>query len=347
MKRKFRTLYANAVMAVLFIMFLSGFLTVAVLALLHLVNIFPALRYTPLVVIIVTAISCILIGTLLGAFVSKRILRPINELIKAMKKVAKGDFSPRIDVESAACEMEELLSSFNTMAEELSSIEMFRKDFINTFSHEFKTPIVSIRGFAKQLKNEELSPEERREYVDIIISESERLTNMSSNILLLTKFESQQIISDKSKFFLDEQIRKCILLLEKKWVGKNIAFNIDLVETEYYSNEEMLSHVWINLLENAIKFSPKDSEITVSCAKIRDDIEVRISDKGEGMDKDTMDRIFEKFYQGDSSRASDGNGLGLPLVKRIVELCGGFISVESEIGRGTDFYVYLPAGSEI
>ncbi len=145
------------------------------------------------------------------------------------------------------------------MAQELGGIEMFRENFINSFSHEFKTPIVSIQGFAKQLKKENLSEEKKQEYIDIIISESKRLTNLSSNILMLSKLENQQIITDKTSFSLDEQIRNCILLLEKQWTAKDISFDIDMQEIQYTTNAEMLSQVWVNIIGNAIKFSPEEA----------------------------------------------------------------------------------------
>ena len=232
------------------------------------------------------------------------------------------------------------------MTDELGSTEMFRNDFINNFSHEFKTPIVSIRGFAKQLQNDDLSEEQRREYIDIIVNESDRLASMSSNILLLTKFENQQMVTDKTEFYLDEQIRKCILLLEKDWAKKNIEFDIDLNEIRYYSNEEMLSHVWLNILNNAIKFTPEKGTVTVKCYHDSSNITVKIIDNGIGMDDKTQRHIFDKFYQGDASHTSIGNGLGLPLAKRVVTLCGGKISVKSQMGKGTTFIVRLPIESD-
>ena len=219
---------------------------------------------------------------------------------------------------------------------------MFRENFINSFSHEFKTPIVSIQGFAKQLKKENLSEEKKQEYIDIIISESKRLTNLSSNILMLSKLENQQIITDKTSFSLDEQIRNCILLLEKQWTAKDISFDIDMQEIQYTTNAEMLSQVWVNIIGNAIKFSPEGSSIRIKLFKESDVITAEITDRGIGMDQQTISHIFERFYQGDRAHASEGNGLGLPLVKRIVELCNGNIRVESQYGKGTNFIVTLP-----
>ena len=269
-------------------------------------------------------------------------LRPIHEVNKAMKRVSKGDFSARVDAGNSMGEIRELVASYNRMAEDLNGIEMFRTDFINNFSHEFKTPIVSIRGFAKQLERDDLSDEQRREYTRIIAAESERLANMSANVLLLSKLENQQIITDRADYSLDEQLRSCLLLLEKQWSDKEIELRLDLDELTYCGNKELMQHVWVNLIGNAIKFSPAGSELEISCMQVQSFYKISIRDHGEGMSLETQVRIFEKFYQGDSAHATEGNGLGLALVKRIVDLCGGKIAVNSAPGAGTTFTVYLP-----
>ena len=296
----------------------------------------------PFVFLIVGLVVSVIIGTCISAAVASKIVRPVREVKKAMHRVEKGDFSQRLEVTGFNGEIDELIESYNKMAQELGGIEMFRENFINSFSHEFKTPIVSIQGFAKQLKKENLSEEKKQEYIDIIISESRRLTNLSSNILMLSKLENQQIITDKTSFSLDEQIRNCILLLEKQLTAKDISFDIDMQEIQYTTNAEMLSQVWVNIIGNAIKFSPEGSSIRVKLFKEGDVITAEITDRGIGMDQQTISHIFERFYQGDRAHASEGNGLGLPLVKRIVELCNGNIRVESQYGKGTNFIVTLP-----
>ena len=296
----------------------------------------------PFVFLIVGLVVSVIIGTCISAAVASKIVRPVREVKKAMHRVEKGDFSQRLEVTGFNGEIDELIESYNKMAQELGGIEMFRENFINSFSHEFKTPIVSIQGFAKQLKKENLSEEKKQEYIDIIISESRRLTNLSSNILMLSKLENQQIITDKTSFSLDEQIRNCILLLEKQWTAKDISFDIDMQEIQYTTNAEMLSQVWVNIIGNAIKFSPEGSSIRVKLFKEGDVITAEITDRGIGMDQQTISHIFERFYQGDRAHASEGNGLGLPLVNRIVELCNGNIRVESQYGKGTNFIVTLP-----
>ncbi|HHV10996.1 MAG TPA: HAMP domain-containing histidine kinase [Clostridiales bacterium] len=339
-----KTLSFNFLMFIIvfLIMFSSNLICVLGMMVLYYLDFFHNNIFSHYAFPALAMLASLIVGTGLSIIVGRKILKPANELINAMQVVATGDFSVRVKEQGKKTEMAELLSNFNTMAEELGGIEMFRQDFINNFSHEFKTPIVSIRGFAKQLLKDNISEEQRKEYAGIIIAESERLTNMSFNILLLTKLENQQIISDKKEFYLDEQLRKCVLLLEKQWSRKRIQLNLQLEEIRYRSNEEMLSHVWNNLILNAIKFSTEGSEMVIKCyARGRKAI-VEVQDEGIGINPGTMKHIFDKFYQGEASHTTEGNGLGLPLVKRIVDLCQGRITVRSEVGKGSTFTVQLP-----
>ncbi len=326
-----------------FILLSSSGTTMLVILLIR--RIFPQLfiQLAPVSLTFIAFLTSTLIGTGVTLFVSRHFFKPVDGIIKSQKKVANGDFSVRVTPPKSETIITDLVNGFNSMTEELGSTEMFRNDFINNFSHEFKTPIVSIKGFAKQLQKGELSEEQKQEYINIIVNESDRLASMSSNILLLTKFENQQMVTDKTYFYLDEQLRKCILLLEKQWSKKNIEFDLELNEIRYYSNEEMLSHVWMNIINNAIKFTPENGSITIRCYKDASDITVKIQDTGIGMDENTQKHIFDKFYQGDASHSGLGNGLGLPLAKRVVKLCSGTIDVKSKTGKGTTFIVRLPA----
>lgn len=293
--------------------------------------------FSPLIPLILT----ILITIPLSGLISKPAARPFRDMIAATKSISKGDYSIRV-AEEGEGEIRELLHSFNQMTAELEGTELMRNDFINNFSHEFKTPIVSIRGFAKRLRQNNLTEEQRQDYLDYIISESERLADLSSNILLLSKYENQEIVRDSQQYELDEQIRRCILLLENQWEAKSISFDMDLASLQYTGNEEMMSHVWLNLIGNAIKFSESGGTIKVSASQRASWVEVSISDEGIGMSQHTLEHIFDKFFQGDPARGSVGNGLGLPLVQRIVHLCGGQITVESAEQVGTTFHISLP-----
>jgi len=268
-------------------------------------------------------------------------LKPILKLSSATKEVAKGNFDVQVENNSDD-EVGQLTKNFNKMIRELKSIEYLRKDFINSVSHEFKTPIASIQGFAKLLQKGNLSKEEEQEYADIIVEETTRLSKLSSNILRLSSLENQEMLEKKTVFSLDEQIRKIILLLEHKWSNKNIDFDIELDEIQYHGDEELLQQVWINLLDNAIKFSNTNSSIIVRLYRTASAAKLEISDTGIGMSEETMLRIFERFYQGDKAHSYDGNGLGLSLVKRILDLCNGSIHVKSKLHEGSTFTVELP-----
>ena len=282
-----------------------------------------------------------LIGTAIAVFFSKKALNPIRKVVEATNKVAGGDYDVRVDIKGVY-ELEELSQSFNKMTHELSSVESLRRDFINNFSHEFKTPIVSIRGFAKLLKDGRLSDEEKQEYLGIIITESERLAELSTNILNLSKYEAIDIVTDKVPFRIDEQIRRAIAITEPKWSVKNINVNIDMDEIVFNGNENLTQQIWINLLENAIKFSEQGGNIGINLMDESESICFSIQDDGIGMDEDTKRHVFDKFYQGDTSHTKAGNGLGLTMVKRIVELYGGTVGVESELSKGSVFTVVLP-----
>ena len=287
--------------------------------------------------------ASVIMGTVVSLVFSRIPLRPIREIIDAINRLAAGDFSARIRI-SHTPELRELRDSFNRMAHELNSIELLRNDFINNFSHEFKTPIVSIKGFAELLKTDGLPTQERNEYLDIIIRESSRLATMATNVLNLSRVENQTIVANRERYDLSEQIRRCVLLLQTGWEHKNIHFEIDLDEVEVNANEEMLNQVWVNLIDNAVKFSREKGTISVTLKQIKDTVELTIRDEGLGIAPNDLKHIFDKFYQSDASRAIPGNGLGLTLAQKIVQLHGGYIACQSEVDRWTEFMVRVPKG---
>ncbi len=292
--------------------------------------------------IIVLIIGSTMVGTTLTAIVSRIPLKPIRRVVTACNKVADGDFSVRLPV-SSINEFNGFAKSFNRMTEELGSLEMLRSDFVNNFSHEFKTPIVSLRGFAKMLKRPDLSEEERNEYLDIIISETNRLTELATNVLTLTTIENLNIIPSKTEFDLSEQIRRSVLILESKWSDKNLEMIIDLDDILYLGNEDLFNQVWINLIDNAIKFSSNNSKVKIKLKHYDEYIIFKIMDNGYGMSEENQKHIFDKFYQCDKSHSTEGNGLGLSIVNKIVKLHEGEITIDSEEGVGTAFIVKLPA----
>lgn len=288
-----------------------------------------------------SGIISIVIGTTLSFFMSHFPLRPLHTLIRAIHEVSAGNYDVKIHLEHPK-EFQQLSECFNQMTEALAGIEMFRSDFINNFSHEFKTPIVSILGFAKLLKSQAPDTGQSQEYLDIIIEESRRLSELSATVLNLSKVESLTLLTDRTAYSLSEQIRESILLLESKWSKKQIDFDIDMEEVMIRANEPLLKQVWMNLLDNAVKFSPASGRIAITLRADSGNGVFTVQDQGAGMDEHVQKYIFDKFYQGDTSHHMEGNGLGLPLVKRILELHKGMVSVKSRAGEGSIFTVRVP-----
>jgi signal transduction histidine kinase len=270
--------------------------------------------------------------------------RPMRRLGEAARKIARGDFSTRIAPlrkDGKKDYVEVMFDDFNIMAEELESIETLKSDFISNVSHEIKTPLAVIQGYAAALQNDALPVEERREYTKTIVEASQKLSALVSNILKMNKLENQEIIPEFQVYDLSEQLRRCAVTFEELWERKNVIFDADLDEVSVCYNEDMLELVWNNLLSNAIKFTGSSGHISLTL-KIRDGFAVvSICDTGCGMDGETKKHIFDKFYQGDRSHAQEGNGLGLALVKKVIEMQGGSISVESVPGQGSTFTVFL------
>lgn len=284
----------------------------------------------------------IFIGTLISMLVSRQILKPLMHMSTIFQKVANGDFSVRLPEKSLIREVSDMSSSFNVMAMELSGIETLRNDFVVNVSHEFKTPIAAIQGYATLLQDNSLPQEKREDYIERIIYNSERLSVLCGSVLNLSKLENQQMITDKKVYRLDEQIRKAVLSLEPLWDSKSISFDIELPKQSYNNNEALIYHIWYNLISNAIKFAPENGTVTIKMSSADNAVVVSVADNGCGMSDDVKKHIFEKFYQGDATHKVEGNGLGLALVKRIVELCSGSISVESSPNNGSVFTITLP-----
>ena len=286
--------------------------------------------------IMTTNLMSIIIGSILFLLAGKMIVKPVRRLTNATKKIASGDFD--IDIKSnRKDEIGTLIDSFNMMARELKSIEILRNDFISDISHEFKTPLTSIEGYTKLLKI--CDEEEKEEYIDIITEETRRLSILATSILTLNKIENENIPNATDVFSMDEGIRKAIVLLENEWSEKNIDFEINLEDITYKGNENLMYQVWINLIQNAIKFSEEKGRIRVDLSKEDDKIIFSLKDKGKGISPEDQNRVFEKFYKADKARSSDGNGLGLSIVKRIVDIHKGEIYIKSELGKGTEITI--------
>lgn len=288
--------------------------------------------------------SSLFVGMITAALVSHIPIRPFRALVDGMCRLARGEYSVRLKGGHLTV-VRKLTDSFNALAAELENTEMLRMDFVNNFSHEFKTPIVSIRGFAKLLKRADIPAAKRDEYLEIIVDEATRLTDLADNVLSLAKIEKQSILTDVAPFNLSEQIRTSVLLLQKKWEYKNLEIEFDEYEHTCTGSEELLKQVWINLLDNAVKFAPAGSRVTVHIERQPESVCVSIANQGVEIEGPARRRMFEKFYQGDSSHATEGTGLGLAIVRRIVELHKGTVEYTYRVGRNL-FSVTLPQPPE-
>lgn len=288
-------------------------------------------------------VPIVVLVTLVNFLFTRFIYRYLDKISDAMQKVADGDYTVRLDAEKDQ-PFRELYRNFNTMAEELGGVEMLKNDFINGYAHELRTPITSINGFAEMLLNDDgtLSREEKRSYLEIIASESRRLADLAGNSLLMSRLDTQKIIPDKKPFSLDEQLRRCSILLSGQWTEKELDMTMDLDEAVYVGDYDLMQHLWINLLTNAVKYTPKGGSITVTLKNEEKFIAVSVSDTGKGIPPEDRERIFDKYYQTDKSHSKRGLGLGLAICKRIVQLCNGTLEVESEVGVGSTFTVRLP-----
>ncbi|MCM1167871.1 MAG: HAMP domain-containing histidine kinase [Lachnospiraceae bacterium] len=271
--------------------------------------------------------------------------RPVKKIVHASQKIMGGDFSVRVEKIRSVDPTDGfnvIIDYFNKMVEELSGLETLRTDFIANVSHELKTPLAVIQNYVTILQQTGLSDEKRIEIAKTISDSTRKLSDLITNILKLNKLENQQIFPEKHVFNLGEQLCECLLNFENVWEQKNIEIETDIEENVFVETDsELLSLVWNNLFSNAFKFTDTDGCVSLS---LKSDIEfaiVRVSDTGCGIDKETGTHIFEKFYQGDTSHSTQGNGLGLALVKRIVDITEGDISVESELGNGSTFTIKL------
>ena len=299
---------------------------------------------TILILVFGFAVSLIL-GTLFAVLFFKRTVNLADDLKMALKRISKGDYSVRLENTSDNKDgiLYDVIENFNKMVEELDSVTILRNDFISNFSHEFKTPIVSIKGYAELIKNgKNLTEEQKQEYLLVIIDESRRLSNLASSTLLMSKLDSQTSLTETSVFSVNEQLKQCVLVLDNEFKAKNLEVKIKLGKMRVDASVDMLQQVWINLLTNAIKYTPENGIIRITSTELEKEYIVSISDNGMGMNEETLKHIFDKYYQGDNSHSTSGNGLGLSIAKRIVELSGGKIEASSTEGKGTTFSVRLP-----
>lgn len=301
-------------------------------------------RIPSLVQLSVFGLSISMIATY---FLSKAFFEPIKVLRDGMQQVADGKFKTQLETKSTSKEIQEIFAGFNMMTQELNATEILQSDFVSNVSHEFKTPINAIEGYTTLLQSAENTGENEKEYIEKILFNTHRLSSLVSNILLLSKIENQSIATNQNLFRLDEQIREAIVALETEWDAKNIEFDVNLERTEYYGSENMLHHVWSNLIGNAIKFSPENSTVKTFLQSDEKNIVFKVEDEGCGLTEQAKKHIFDKFYQGDPSHKEQGNGLGLALVKKILAIECGTITADNLTEKGCRFTVTLPLKNNI
>ena len=284
----------------------------------------------------------VVVGGVITNYITHSFIDPITRLGAAMKEVAGGSFQITAQCRSKLKEVNDIYASFNLMVQELAATETLQTDFISSVSHEFKTPINAIEGYASLLQDHQQSTEEQQIYIEKILYNTHRLSALTGNILLLSKINNQTIKPQRTGFRLDEQIRQAIVALEQKWTAKDIDFDVELDKIQYSGYESLLIHVWSNLIDNAIKFDPQGGMIALRLRQSGDCAVFTIDDNGPGVPPQEQERIFHKFYQVDNSREVSGNGLGLALVRQIVSFSGGTIAVENLPEAGCRFTVTLP-----
>lgn len=302
-----------------------------------------------LTAIVFAVLGNILLGTLICSIIDifrRKFMvdKPTSKILNATSEIAKGNFDVKLEIKHSHKKFDEydkIMENINKMAEELSKNEVLKTDFVSNVSHEIKTPLAIIQNYSQILQKDNLTKQERNKYLDEMVSATKRLSNLITNILKLNKLENQKLDFDLSKFNLGEELRLCVLSYEELMDDKKLELKCDIEDVEIVSSKELLDIVWNNLISNAIKFTQKGGSVCVEISEQNGFANIKISDSGIGMTVETGKHIFDKFYQGDSSHSGEGNGLGLALVKRVIDILGGEISVESELNKGTTFIVKL------
>lgn len=289
--------------------------------------------------ILLAGLTALVIGRLTGRFDDDP-SRIWNDLGEAMDRIARGDFSVRLTSPRSGV-MAEIVESVNKMAAGLGTVDQQRQEFISNVSHEIQSPLTSIGGFASLLRDGELDEATRQHYLDVISAEVRRLSKLSDNLLRLSALESGADL-DRSRYSLDDQLRSIVLTLEPQWTAKHLDLGLDAAPTEIEADADMLHQAWFNLVQNAVKYTPDGGSIRIVLTRSGASCRVAVTDTGSGIAASDLPRVFERFFRADKARSGEGNGLGLSLVKRVVELHGGEVGVISQPAQGSTFTVTLP-----
>ncbi len=321
---------------------LAGALTIGLVYLILIIQI-PVTSTAALLYIMATALCCIIVSSVFIYISTKTENRAMTDIKKALDKIAQGDYSAEIAITKNDKQLDEVIEKFNAIIAELNSVAILKNDFITNFSHEFKTPIASIKGFSELLcKNKNLSEEEREKYYKIINDESTRLSNLANMTLLLSKFDAQKVVFDKEPLFIDEQIEESALQFYEEVERKNLDVQTNLQHFQINASKELTKELWLNLFSNAVKYTEEDGHIEICSRENQESYIIDFKDDGIGISEEAMGHIFDAYYQENTSRTSRGIGLGLAICKRIVELHGWKIEVQSEKNVGSTFSVIMP-----
>lgn len=343
-KRKIRNAGFSIGGAVIFFAVIAGLMQIAILVYDHIrerTDNVVQIAVLILILIIILSVVCTVFD-----YIRRKITieRPTKKILDATEKIASGDFSTNLNITHEYSKYDQydlIMENVNKMTAELKKNEVLKLDFISNVSHEIKTPLSVIQNYATLIQDENLDAETRKKYAETLMQASRRITDLITNILKLNKLENQEILDKKEKFNLTGALAESIVEYESLFEEKNIELVCDFDEINVISSRSLLEVIWNNLISNAIKFSNDGGKITVSLKQLGKDAELRVTDTGIGMSAETGERIFEKFYQGDTSHASKGNGLGLALVKKVIDILGGEISVQSALGMGSTFTILL------
>lgn len=337
-KNKIHTYFVIWSLIVLFSsIIVSGVVIITIILSLN-INILDMLKEKPFISIFILIVTEVLVGIIMTIAIGNPIIKIMDELEKILKEITNGNYKVRLKDTKY---LKEMNKNFNKMVAELDSVEILRSDFINNFSHELKTPLVSIKGYAEELKRGDLTKEEKDKYLDIIITEANRLTSLSTNILNLSKIEKQEILTDTKKVNIGESVRQVVLMELKKIEKKNLSLDLEIDDCYSLVNEGMIEQVFINIIENFIKFTDNNGKISIKVYEDKDSVKVKIKDNGRKIEKENLDHIFDKFYTTKDKNNNIGNGLGLALTKKIIDLHGSKIAVNSEKNKYSEFVISL------
>ena len=292
-------------------------------------------------IVIVYIVTAIIMGVSLAFLITHLTMKFLSDINENVNKIAEGDFTARLTPITKNPHINSAVYNFNEMVKQLNSVAVLKNDFISSFTHEFNTPVSSIKGFAELLDGADNLTKEQKECVKIIIDESSSLSVLAENTMKLARLDSQTAVTEKRYFSLDGQLQECILLFDNKLKEKNLEIELNTVGARIKNDPYLIKEIWVNLISNAIKYSKKGGKITVTLKKKKDRYLVTVEDNGVGISKQNLKKIFDKFYQAEGHKSRNGLGLGLSIVKRVLELVGGEISVESEEGVGSKFTVTI------